>query len=347
MRRSAALSLVLGLGLLTAFTGCESLSSGDAETLDREAMLAEYGGFDTADELEAFGDSDLAASYAEEREFEDEMENHQEVRNAYRHGAEQYMLRLVWGDIQRPDTTDGAEEPDCPVTDWSGSLEISGGVATVKRLLRFEQPEDHIVRPRPGPRQVAWVSHTASHVDGILFKIIDTPDPQGREVSNNVIITTPFHTVEIPIADLADFREFIEIDECNSLSIVATEADHQGCPTGFLEGGWAAETDTSGRFRGAWISSHGGPAGYLRGRYEIRDGERVLYGKWITESGAFGGLIKGTWWPVEGDQGPDGFFEARWVDELFISRGVLKGHYHAGPEDGAGFFHGRWKMLCR
>lgn len=346
MRRSAILLMVLALGLMFGLTGCESLSSGDAESIDEEALLAEYGGFDTTNEMRAFGDSDLEASYAEEPEFEDEMENHEKVRNAQRNGAKQYMLRVIWGNIRRPDTTE-TEDPDCPLTDWSGSLEISGGVATVKRLIRFEWPGDHIVRPRPGPREVAWVSHTMPHVDGILFKVIDTPDPQGKEVYNTVTITTPYHVTEIPLADLAAYREFVEIDECNKLSIVATEAEHMGCPTGFLEGGWVAETDTSGYFRGGWISSHGGLSGYLRGRYEISEGRRVLYGKWITASGAFGGLIKGTWTPADNDGGPDGFFEARWVDEFFISRGVLKGHYHVGPEGEAGFFHGRWRELCR
>jgi hypothetical protein len=292
----------------------------------------------------AFGDSELADSYAEEPEFEDEMEDHQEVRNGHRMGANQYMLRVIWGNIHRPDSTD-AEEPDCPITDWSGSLEISGGVATVKRLIRFEEPGDHIVRPRPGPKQVAWVSRTMPHVDGILFKVIDTPDPQGKEVSNTVTIRTPYHVAEIPLADLADYRELIEIDECNKLSIVATEAEHMGCPSGFLEGGWVAETDTSGYFRGGWISNHGGLAGYLRGKYEVRDSTRVLYGKWITESGAFGGLFRGTWTPS--DECPGGRFEARWVDEYFISRGVFKGHYHIGAEGEAGFFHGRWRELCR
>ncbi len=346
MRRHATLGLVLALSLLAGVTGCESLFSDDDEYLDREALLADYGGFDTTGEVEAFGDPALAAAYAEEPEYDDEMENHPDVRGAHGNGARQYMLRIVWGNIQRPDTAETGE-PDCPVTDWSGSLEVAGGVVTVKRLIRFEWPRDHIVRPRWGPRRVAWVSHTAGHVDGILFKVIDVPDPHPTEIGNTVTITTPFHVVEIPLADLADYRDFIEIDECNRLSIVATEAENMGCPTGFLDGGWIAETDTSGYFRGGWISSSGGRAGYVRGRYEMRDGRRVLYGKWITASGAFGGLIRGTWTPAGGGDGPDGFFEGRWVDGLFIERGVLKGHYHVCGDSGAGFFHGRWKMLCR
>jgi hypothetical protein len=346
MKQTGTLVMILALGLLVALTGCESMFSDDARSLDRETMLAEYDGFDTDDEMAAFGYTDLAANYADEGEYQDEMENHWQVRNAYRNCVNQYMLRIVWGNIQRPDTTDGIDEADCPVTDWSGSLVVSGGIATVKRLIRFE-PGDYIVRPRLEPEQVEWVSYTMNHLDGILFKVIDALDPQGREITNSVIITTPFHTVEIPFADLADYREFIEIDECNRLSIVATEAEHRGCPTGFLEGGWVAENDTSGYFRGGWMSNDGSLAGYLRGRYKVRDGRRVLHGKWITLSGEFGGLIAGIWRPADDDRCPDGFFEGRWVDDRFISRGVLKGHYHLGPEGGAGFFHGRWRKVCR
>ena len=347
MRRTAILGLITGLALIAGLTGCESISSDDAETLDRETMLSEYGGFDTGDEMPAFGDADLALSFSDEVEFEDEVEDSGEVRNARRNGARQYMLRVVWGNIQRPDTADGAAATDCPVTDWSGSLTIDGGVATVKSLIRFEEPLDHIVRPRPGPREVSWVSFTSPHLDGILFKVLDTHDPQGKEVANSLTITTPHHTVEIPLADLADYREMVEIDECNSISIVATEPEHRGCPTGFIEGGWVTETDSSGYFRGGWISNHGDLGGFLRGSFGTEDGERVLYGKWITESGEFGGLIRGTWWPAESDSCPDGFFEARWVDDYFTIRGVLKGHYHTGSEGESGFFHGRWRELCR
>jgi hypothetical protein len=347
MKTKAAPAIAIALGLIAALAGCESPVSDDAACIDRESLLAGYNSFDTADEMPAFGDAILASTYADSGGYGDEMENHREVRNAYRNGAAQYMLRLVWGNIERPDTADGATASDCPVTDWSGSLEVAGGVATVKYLIRFEPPEDHIVRPRPGPRQVAWSSYTMNGFDGIVFKVIDVPDPAGSQAANSLTITTPFHTVEIAFGDLADYSALIEIDDCNKLSIVSVAAEQGGCTSGFLEGGWVAETDTSGYFRGGWMSGDGRVAGYVHGTYAVRDGARVLYGKWITLSGNFGGLIKGTWRPVETERGPDGIFEARWVDDLFILRGGTKGHYHTGPEGGAGFFHGRWREMCR
>jgi hypothetical protein len=346
--RKSAIPALAAVGLLTAFAGCESMFSGDTEAVQRETILTEYGGFDTADEAQAFGDPYLMAGYSDQTEYSDDMENHPEVRTASRNrAAARYSLRIVWGNLLRPDTTETARAADCPVTDWSGSLEVSGGIATVKRLIRFDIPFDHIVRPRRDPRSVSWVSSTSGHLDGIVFHIVDVPDPAGKEVSNSITITTPQHTAEIPLADLEDYRDFIEIDDCNRLSILATAVDDMSCPAGFLEGGWVAETDTSGYFRGGWLSNDGSPSGFLRGTYEIRDGERVLFGKWITASGRFGGLIRGVWRPAADGAAPGGFFEGRWVDEVLVARGALTGHYHICDGDGAGYFHGRWKRICR
>jgi hypothetical protein len=87
--------------------------------------------------------------------------------------------------------------------------------------------------------------------------------------------------------------------------------------------------------------------GHLRGVYEIREGERVLFGKWISRSGDFQGLLRGTWTPLENDHGPDGLFEGRWVDEALDLAGFFRGHYAICRDDTAGTFHGRWLKDCR
>jgi hypothetical protein len=151
----------------------------------------------------------------------------------------------------------------------------------------------------------------------------------------------------IPLDALADYREFVTYDECNKISIVATEIEPVGCPRGFMEGRWTAETDTSGFFKGIWVGHEGEIAGHLRGKYAIRGDERILFGKWITRSGSFGGLMRGRWVPLDQESGPDGYFEGRWVDEAYTVRGYFRGHYFHGAEDGRGFFHGRWIKDCR
>ena len=329
---------------LAAFTGCESfMSDGGGTNTD---IPQDFGGFTTADESPAFGDEDLLTTYQDEEPFDDEMAHHPDVEDANgNRGARHYALRLVWGNLDHPDTTVNPGE-DCAITEWSGYVEVDGGVVIVERLIRFDRG-DYIVRPRKGPSRFEWVSYTLDHVDGVVFKIVDTPNRQSDSVSNVVTISTPFYNGDILLEDLGDYREFVVYDDCNKISIVATEIDPRACPGGFLEGMWTAETDTSGHFQGIWIGRHGEIAGYLRGRYGLRDAERVLVGKWINRSGEFGGLLRGTWLPLDLEGGPDGQFEGRWVDETFTVRGFFRGHYCTRVETGEGFFHGRWIQQCR
>jgi hypothetical protein len=335
-------------GLLTAgivlLSGCELFDSGESETV-QPAELSEYGGFTTSDEAPGFGDNDLLAAYSGGEDYEDNLEDDPRVRAAAnRQGARHYALRIVWGNLDTRDSSVTAAS-SCPVTNWSGSLETDEGVIIVRRLIRFDRG-DSIVRPRQDPRSVKWVSYTRDHVDGIQFRIVVPPHGSTDAVAGHLAITTPFYNGTIPLASLSDYREFVTYDECNKISIVATEAKPSDCPRGFMEGGWIAESDTSGRFRGAWIGGEGGLMGYLRGRYEIRDGHRVLYGKWITESGEFQGLLRGFWSPLRKDGGPDGIFEGHWVNAAFTVKGDFKGHYHIAEGDTSGFFHGRWRKDC-
>jgi hypothetical protein len=344
MRCSLALlgTLILAAALMA---GCEVFAP-DEDGSGQPTDISYYGGFTTANEAPGFGDAGLLDGYTEDQPFADEMENDPDVRNGENNRrARQYALRIVWGNVERRDSSLADAEP-CPVSDWSGMLEIDGGVALVKRLILFDRG-DSIVRPRRGPRAVQWVSYTKNHVDGLLLKIIDLPDPSRRESGNTVTITTPFYSREIPLADLEDYREFVVYDDCNAISIVATRIEPRGCPKGFLEGRWITVTDTSGYFKGAWIGQYGRLMGHLRGVYKIQEGVHVLFGKWITGSGDFQGLLRGTWKPLEKEGGPDGLFEGAWADENLEVNGFFRGHYAICVDDTAGTFHGRWMKDCR
>jgi len=335
-------TLILAVILMTS---CESLSP-DEDLTGLPEEISDYAGFTTTDEAPGFGDTSLIADYPEDRPHADDMENHPDVKNGRNdRNAKQYALRITWGNVERRDSTPTDTE-SCPISDWSGTLEVDGGVAIVKRLILFDRG-DSLVRPRRGPRNVRWVSYTKNHVDGLLFKIFDLPDPPRQEFTNTLTITTPFYSGEIPLADLEDYRELVVYDECNAISIVATRIQPLGCPRGFLEGRWVTATDTSGYFKGAWIGQYGTLMGHLRGVYEIRDGQHVLFGKWINDSGEFGGLLRGTWTPLQNDDGPDGTFEGGWVDQAYEVNGFFRGHYCICEDDTAGTFHGRWKKQCR
>jgi hypothetical protein len=327
-----------------ALAGCGMLGP-DGGYTDQAPDLGEYGGYTLTNEAPGFGDPDLVSGYPDEQPFDDDMEDHPEVRNTTSHErAKHYSLRIVWGNLGRRDSTVSVGE-DCPVTDWSGSLTVDAGVVTVRRLVRFDHG-DYIVRPRPGPQEVEWVSYTQPHLDGIVFHIRHVPRPTTVDTEAAVTIRTPLYTATIPLEDLEDYREFVIYDDCNKVSVVATETTPSRCPRGFLEGVWVAETDTSGYFKGVWIGDRGGFTGHVRAKYTIRDGRRVLFGKLISRSGRFEGLLKGTWTPQDAATGPDGFFEGRWVDEDLNVRGFFKGHYCL-CKDGHGFFHGRWIKACR
>jgi hypothetical protein len=345
-RMKATLVVLSALTLVVAMmTGCEILSTDEGDS-GSTPEISEFGDFTTHDETPGFGDADLLSGYPEGQPFEDDMDNHPDVRNGRRdRGARHYALRIIWGNIETRDSI-RASTQECPVSDWSGSIEVEGGVAIIRRLILFD-PGDHIVRPRRGPGIIQWSSHTMGHVDGLLLTIIDVTDSQATETPNTLTLTTPFYSGEIPLADLEDYREFVVYDECNSISIVATRIEPLGCPKGFMEGRWIAETDTSGYFKGVWIGNLGTLMGHLRGIYEVREGERVLFGKWISTSGEFQGLLRGTWAPLDNDRGPDGVFDGRWFDENIESKGFFRGHYAICPGDSVGFFHGRWAEECR
>lgn len=338
-------SLLAGLAMLAAvllIAGCDGLSPGENEGDDND-LSREYGGYTTADEAPGFGDPALVASHPEDTPYTDEVASSPEVRDATRNGwSKFYMLRMVWGNIDNPDTSE--DSGSCAVTDWSGSIEIDGGLVIIRRLIRFEDG-DSIVRPRRGARDVEWISHTHNHVDGLLLEIIDVPDPRHKPAKNSVTITTPLHSVEIPFDSLPRLNQVNTYDACNKVALVGAEVERRVCPRGFLEGVWVSQTDTSGYFEGAWIAEEGTLVGHLKGRYTVRDTSRVLFGKWITPSGKFGGLLKGTWGLVNGD--PDGYFEGTWVDKSLAGGGRFSGRFGFPSDTAQGVLRSRWMKDCR
>lgn len=350
MNHSKTLGL-MSIAVLVLAAGC-GLFDDDGQPGKGE-ILDLYGGYTTSNEAPGFGDAQLVAGHPEDTPYDDDMADSSVVTRAMNSArARKYMLRMVWGNLGHPDTTVST----CPVTDWSGSIIAEGGVLIVRCLIRFEAG-DSIVRPRRGAHEIQWVSHTYNHVDGLLVEVIDVPDARPRTVANALTITTPLLTLDIPFDSLADYARSLTFDECNGIAIAATDRKETRCPRGFLEGEWTSASDTSGWFKGAWVRDDGSLDGYLHGRYTTDKGERILFGKWITTAGDFGGLMRGTWAPLldddagdtePGDQEPDGYFRGHWVDDALVIAGEFRGHYCL-PEapDTSGSFHGRWMNRCK
>lgn len=337
-----ALYILLAVALSLLMTGCGSENT-SPEKLDDE----EFGGLMPTDENPAFGDGELLTLFPEDPPYQDPLINHPDIRNAERYGGSRhYLVRVLWGNLETPIAASEGKS-DCPVTNWSGSIEVEGGVLCVARLLRFEGG-DTVVPYRKSAREFSWTSYTSQDVDGIIFRVIDTPDPKYVKYSNTLRFETKLYQVEIPFSELADYSDFVFIDECNKISIIATAIHPSRCSGGFLEGLWTAESDTSGYFKGVWIADDGTISGHLRGKYDLANGKRVLYGKWIDDSGKFGGLLKGTWTPLPEDlPGPDGLFEGIWVDSTYTVAGSFKGHYCFCESSEQGWFHGRWRTRCK
>jgi len=87
--------------------------------------------------------------------------------------------------------------------------------------------------------------------------------------------------------------------------------------------------------------------GYLRGAYGPNSrGEKVFFGKWITEGGRFEGLLKGRYGGFDGDR-PGGWFEGIWLTRGLRIGGGIRGAWATSEKaDGGGFFRGQWMRRC-
>ncbi len=382
MKNLKLIGLVALFGLMIlGMTGCSETGTttpsdiaAGSDDYDGMDMNKANGGLTATDETEAFGDAyflDTEAEY-EDDAADDPLENDAEVAGYEAQVAEGdptdpnrptiTVLKLLWGQL------DGlAEDIDegFDVLDWTGRLSVDRGIAVVRRVILFERPYDHLVRPineQTGTinrRAVGWVSHTGPHYDGLVIEIIEPPmqpDVAADEPAVNMLhLVTPQISLDIPVADLSGYDEVYPVDEAgNALSIEGhLLSDLLQCPKGFLGGIWVARPlfDEEGNqvadgfFKGRWVDVWGRMMGFLRGGYGVNDaGERVFFGKYISRHGQFRGLLSGTYGPNE--ETGLGAFQGEWVNAAGTREGVLGGQYMQIPDRPGGFFSGRWATLC-
>lgn len=364
-----AVILLLGLGL----SGCSEQNDPTAAAAgdDYEAMDLDkaYGGLTVSDEAADFGDAEIMAMEEADTDAEtgDPLQDDLEVlgyeQAALADGPEDparprpviTVLRLTWGRLDGlPGDLDDPED----LLDWSGGLTVDRGVVVARRLILFEKPRDHLVRPRPDRQTLGWVSHTGRHYDGLIVEIIEPPLPPeaAADAAPNMFrLRTPQIDLEIPVAELAGTDRTATVDDLgNALRL---EGFHLGdldlCPKGFLGGVWVADPQVldygsevaGGRFKGRWVSLWGRPVGVMRGRYGVNEaGERVFFGKTIRRDGRFLALFEGTWSP--GEEPGQGSFRGEWVNAALTLEGVLGGRYLQVPERPGGYFGGRYAGLC-
>jgi hypothetical protein len=370
--------LALAALLLAALAGCSDSdndpTAGEPVAVDDYAGLdldEPYGGLTKTDEEPAFGDPYLEqeAAIADGETYEDDLLTDPEVRRYMRIGEEPgqpgdpqrptfTFLRLVWGNLEAmPDSVTGRIE-DGDGIDWSGQLSVDRGTVLVRRVILFERPWDSLVRPRVDRHTVSWFSAIGGHVDGLLIQIIEPPvdadgdgevDP-GMDEPNMLHFVTDQFTQSFEVAALPELDEiYPAATEGQAIQFAGfTLGDLDPCPKGYLAGVWHAtpeHEDGGGVFRGRWVGLYGMTEGFLRGRYGVDDsGERVFFGKYVSRSGQFRGLIAGTWEPA--DEAGRGTFAGHWIGNSEEVEGVLGGRYLDLPERPGGFMQGRWATTC-
>jgi len=357
-----ALTAILGM-LLVAGCGTESTkpSGGQPSINETPNLDDEFGGLTTSSEQPAFGDETLAASGASESAIDDEMARDPVIeRWTDSDSARVYAVSPAWGILDRDPSAGGSISGDSAIaeaTDWTGYVAVNRGGIVLSSTIAFE-PDDRIVRPRTDRRRLDWISHTSVSFDGVRCIVIQ-PLPEGETgEGDSLVVAAGAHRWEFPVDDLADLERIEEVDQLgNKLAIRSFLVERGACGKGWLAGAWLApaDPDSMGLFRGRWVSRAGTLAGYVRGHFGVnREGRRVLFGKYIDESGTFKGLLRGTWDRVGSEERPQrgprarsfGSFRAEILDEDGSVTGHARGHWRATPGAGEGYFDGRWVKGC-
>jgi hypothetical protein len=330
------LLLIFSLSVLLIIGGCSKNSptepnpNGEATELDEP-----YGGFDTSDELLAFGDSELSVAFSDDDNVDDLMTLDPTFTNeVVSDTVNAYYIRITWGLLEGDSTA-------TEVINWDGSATITRGKLGIMKTILFEG-DDHIVLPRSDRRTVQWVSNTVPHYDGILLVIVDKDT---LNVPGEFTFSTSRYSKTFSFAEL-DSLELIETvtPQGHQVSIQAYCKQIIPLGGGFLEGKWLKNREHGGVFKGRWINNVGTRVGHLKGIWGVnRIGEKVFFGKYVNLSGQFGGLLAGNWGYNDQSE-TNGWLKGRWVNRSLNKIGTLEGYWKA-KEDSTqhGFFHGKWR----
>jgi hypothetical protein len=337
MKKYALLSLLIfALSVMLIIGGCSKNSPTEP---DQEEELTEldrpYGGFDTSDELPAFGDPKISVAYDDDQDVDDLITLDPEFTDVI--GSDTvnaYYIRITWGLLEGDSTA-------TDIINWDGSATITRGKLGIMKTIRFEG-NDRIILPRPDRKTVQWESVTGPHFDGILLVIVDKDT---LNVPGEFIFTTNLYTRTFTYDEL-DSLELVETVTPQGHQVSIQAYNNQIIPFGggFLEGQWIKNRQHGGIFKGRWINNVGTRVGHLKGIWgENRFGEKVFFGKYVHLNGQFGGILAGKWGYNDQDQNK-GWLKGRWVNHSLTAIGTLQGHWKV-KEDSTrhGFFHGKWK----
>lgn len=335
--------LASAIGLAGCLGDSNPSSPGNTDTTGDEFasldLTSENGGYTQDAESPHFGDPILLKIEGEEEDALDELlvdEPSLEASPSF----DVRFLRIAWGMLE-------GDSSNTVVTDWSGKITLLRGAMKVQRVIRFERPDDFIERPRDNRREVEFTSLTSVDHDGLLLRIY-TPKDDADPVPNTITFSTGPLTKSYEIAQLDSLVEVIDVDALgNQVSFLSRVRPDMPCGNGYMNGFWRMNGEsTRGGFGGVWVEADGRPAGFMRGHFgEKPDGTRVLFGKYISQSGDFRGILRGTY-TLDGLGG--GTFEGMWIGRGGRLDGKFSGVFQIGEaiDVKAGAFEGTWAANC-
>jgi hypothetical protein len=314
------------------FGGGDPVLNDEYKTVDLDA---ENGGFTTADENPYYNSDAILKIETEAAEPDEEMPADGRILDGDP-TYDVYFLRIAWGQL------DG-DSSNHVVTNWNGSVALDRGGIRVRRVIAFEG-RDHLL-PRADRRTLEFVSNTTVHYDGLLLAVY-VPRNEMIAAINTITFTTPLFTKTYTVDVLDGLAEVFTVDDLgNQVSFRAAKRPAFPCLAGYMTGFWVVNSEGDrGAFGGVWAADDGRPTGYVRGFFGVnREGRHVLYGKFISLSGAFRGLMRGTY-SMSSDG--TGSYEGHWVNRAGLAEGTFDGKFFVGGPRRVGHFEGGWRTNC-
>jgi len=308
MRSKLAFTLLLA--------ACVDSSSTDVTSSNLEQP---NGGETTADEAPMFGDQ---AAF-DDTSIESDAAFTDTTPIADMASAASHRIVIVWGQLPA--------DPSAAARDWSGSLQISRGALVVGRTIGFEDATDHVL-PRASRDVVSFSSVTKPFADGLALRVLDPTPAATDPLTLTYTAASGGATYSIDLAQLASGP--LVIDAGGGAKVVAAAVRDQDCEHGFMRGRFHQLLPNLGAFRGLVVGPEGAVIGHVRGIYgQRKNGDRVLFGKFIDDAGHFKGIMAGTY--------ASGSFDAKWIVESG-EHGRIEGKYFDAPSVRGGLFVARW-----
>ncbi|MBV8763047.1 MAG: hypothetical protein JO257_37520 [Deltaproteobacteria bacterium] len=319
----------LPLALLLASAACvdQAPASTDNSSTAQSAIEQSNGGETTADEAPMFGDQVAfdAMSIEADTAVSDSMASDPGVTTiAAAPDVASHRLVIAWGKLPA--------DPNGVARDWSGSLTISRGALVVSRTIGFEAATDHL-DPRTSKDSVSFASITKPFVDGLALRVLDPTPSSADPLTLTYAPANGGASYTLDLAQLATGP--LVVDAGDGFKIVAAALrDHDGCEHGFMRGRWHQLLPNLGVYRGLVVGPEGAVIGHVRGIYgQRKNGDRVLFGKFIDDAGRFKGILAGTY--------GGGDFQAKWIAKDG-DHGIIKGKYVESADVRGGMFAARW-----